>query len=469
MSDEQQQAHPDDSKPMPEQQADNEQTFPDLPVGTAWGESITISRASELEGVLQAWASVDEHGERKGPFDGVKLSGADVYWLAAHTLAYTAGNLATAEHQLRTAKDDVDLRTHLFNPPSLNLQGASLQWAQLQGAILRGAQLQGADLFQARLHGATLDQAQLQGANLHQTHFEEAQGRQGAYLGKAQMQKAYLYQAQLQGASLRGTQLQGADLRSAFFATHTTLDAATTLSDQKHGSVRVADVRWGEVNLAVVDWTQTRRGFLGLRKRTEAIELGDERDARSTTNQLGKPKAAAEWLQGYQDAVRANRQLATVLRSEGLNEHADRYAYRAQLCQRRLLRMQRHYLRYLGSLFLDLISGYGYLPWRSFFTYGLVIIGFMLTYMHFGVVDASCTITGMSTTGSMLAICSPSHTLTIQEAFVFSLTSFHGRGFFPGGLGLDSPITLVAAIEAVIGLLIEITFIATFTNRFFAR
>jgi hypothetical protein len=52
-------------------------------------------------------------------------------------------------------------------------------------------------------------------------------------------------------------------------------------------------------------------------------------------------------------------------------------------------------------------------------------------------------------------------------ALVFSVTSFHGRGFFPGGIALDDPITVTAAAEAIIGLLIEISFIATFTQRFF--
>jgi hypothetical protein len=36
-------------------------------------------------------------------------------------------------------------------------------------------------------------------------------------------------------------------------------------------------------------------------------------------------------------------------------------------------------------------------------------------------------------------------------------------------LALNDPIAIVAAAEAIIGLLIEITFIATFTQRFFAR
>jgi len=37
------------------------------------------------------------------------------------------------------------------------------------------------------------------------------------------------------------------------------------------------------------------------------------------------------------------------------------------------------------------------------------------------------------------------------------------------GKQLNNPLTVIAAGEAIIGLLIEITFIATFTQRFFAR
>jgi hypothetical protein len=50
------------------------------------------------------------------------------------------------------------------------------------------------------------------------------------------------------------------------------------------------------------------------------------------------------------------------------------------------------------------------------------------------------------------------------------VTSLHGRGLFPGGgLALDDPITILAVIEAILGLFIEITFIATFPQPFFAR
>jgi hypothetical protein len=43
----------------------------------------------------------------------------------------------------------------------------------------------------------------------------------------------------------------------------------------------------------------------------------------------------------------------------------------------------------------------------------------------------------------------------------------HGRGFFQPVQSLGDPVAILAAGEAVIGLLIEISFIATFTQRFF--
>jgi hypothetical protein len=60
--------------------------------------------------------------------------------------------------------------------------------------------------------------------------------------------------------------------------------------------------------------------------------------------------------------------------------------------------------------------------------------------------------------------------ITPVEAFVLSLTSFHERGFFPGNnISLSDPRVVLAAIEAVVGLIVEISFIATFTQRFFGK
>jgi hypothetical protein len=49
------------------------------------------------------------------------------------------------------------------------------------------------------------------------------------------------------------------------------------------------------------------------------------------------------------------------------------------------------------------------------------------------------------------------------------LSSFHGRGFLPSGISLRDPVAVVAAIEVVVGLFVELVLIATFTQRFLAR
>jgi hypothetical protein len=98
---------------------------------------------------------------------------------------------------------------------------------------------------------------------------------------------------------------------------------------------------------------------------------------------------------------------------------------------------------------LDTISGHGYRPLRSIITYLAVVVGFAGGYLLLG-------------HGAPL-------NLTPQEALFTSIISFHGRGFFPTSFSLADPITPLVAAEAICGLLIEITFIATFTQRFFAR
>jgi hypothetical protein len=132
-----------------------------------------------------------------------------------------------------------------------------------------------------------------------------------------------------------------------------------------------------------------------------------------------------------------------------VNQDAGRFSYQAQLLERAVLRLQGHWLQYLGSLFLDLIAGYGYRAMRSLVAYILIILAFAGTYL-------------------LNAQFAAPH-LTWDEALVLSVSAFHGRGFFTSGISLGDTLARLAAGEAIIGLLIEITFIATFTQRFFAR
>ncbi len=251
----------------------------------------------------------------------------------------------------------------------------------------------------------------------------------------------------MEGADLTLAHLEGADLCQAFFDSATYLTEAP-LTDKQHGSISVTDVRWGGVNLAVVDWASLKL-------------LGDEQRARQAKQKDGREKTKDERLDGYRRAVRANRQLAVALREQGLNEEADYFGYRARLLQRIVLRRQgllpkaklsrrvQKLGAYVWSGILDGLAGYGYKPVRTLGWYLLVIFGFAWIYFHLGPMEG--------------------HPFSPGGDLVFSLTSFHGRGFFPGGLSLEDAITKYAAFEAVVGLFIEISFIATFTQRFFGR
>jgi hypothetical protein len=99
---------------------------------------------------------------------------------------------------------------------------------------------------------------------------------------------------------------------------------------------------------------------------------------------MGEKKDKSTRLMEFEAAVRANRQLASVLRSQAINADADRFAYKAQVLERQVLWRQGRRTSTLSSWFLDLISGYGYRPLRSFITYALVVLGFAAAYFALG-------------------------------------------------------------------------------------
>src|SRR5258708_673278 len=95
--------------------------------GDAWGDDISEERQAELEQRLQAWEQEADHGERKGPFDGVLLRGADVFWLAARTLAGTGESQAVTEQKERLLRAPYDVLLMLeLRFEGLHLEGVHL-------------------------------------------------------------------------------------------------------------------------------------------------------------------------------------------------------------------------------------------------------------------------------------------------------------------------------------------------------
>ncbi len=174
--------------------------------------------------------------------------------------------------------------------------------------------------------------------------------------------------------------------------------------------------------------------------------LGDERG-------VGLRAGAFE----HEAVVRAYRQLAAQLRAEGMSEVADRFARRAQIRQRSVLLRRGKFGQYLFSGFLALLAGYGYRPGRTLFWYLAVISGFAIAYFRV-------------THGLPVLFLAPSplkDKVEWTQAFVLSFSAFHGRGIFNPPGDLAHPVAILATAESVFGLFIEISFIATFTQRFF--
>ena len=372
------------------------------------------------------------------PFKDIKLSRADVEWLLS-THENGRGPVDWSDEEQRE-REGLDLRgadlsqVDLSNLPLARFRGGldKLDWdnatkgqRQIAAVLMKGANLQ-----EACLGGAILRKANLEEAFMVMTYLE----------------KADLAGAHLEGANFDKAHLDGANLQGVFFNEGTYMQDVS-LGNKKLGFVSLGNVRWGDVNLAGVKWSQMEM-------------LGEEHKARQKKHE-GKVKDRDAQLEECEIAVRANRQLAVALRNQGLNEEADHFAYRAQKLHQIVLKRQgfepqvslwqrlRKFNSYVFSLFLDLLAGYGYRPGRSIVSYLVIIFGFMGLYLlnsHFATPH-----------------------LRWDEALVLSVSSFHGRGFFSQNITLGDAYARLAAAEAVVGLLIEISFIVTFTQRFFGK
>jgi uncharacterized protein YjbI with pentapeptide repeats len=422
---------------------------------------------------------IDWSDEQQHEREGLDLRGADLKQVDLRNLP-----LACMRGGLTWFPRNSELPEQLDIAAS-HLEGADLRGAHLEGACLRGAFLEKARLSRARIEEADLSRAHLQGAILRDVHLEGATlvrtHLDGAIMSRSRLQGANLQGAHLESAMLSESRLGGALLRGTFFDEATNLENIL-LNSRRFGSVSLAGVHWNGVDLSVVDWAQLKC-------------LGEEREAQQPRGQQGEEKDHAKHISEYRLAARSNRQLALVLQEQGLYDVAVYFAYRARVMGRKvswwewltpkraqefntwgierqsgastqksrvsalrsgLSKKLREYgiwifqlTGYALSLIFDIVAGYGYRPERIVFIYLLTITGFATTYLILG------------------HIVGPS--LSPLGALVFSMTSFHGRGFFPGGIRLDDPITVLAALEAVVGLIIEVSLIAAFTQRFFGK
>lgn len=304
---------------------------------------------------------------------------------------------------------------YLFNATLIN---AALTGAKLTGVKLNDANLSGAYLGIANLSGAGLSRAILRSADLSYATLTDT------YLQEAHLEGADLTNAHLEGADFSKAYLEGADLRSAWLDSKTVLSKATLDT-----TTRLGDIQWsgvGAVNLTQIDWEQVP-------------SLGDEHG-------VGRHTDASV----HEAAVRAYRQLAAQLRAQGVSEVADRFAYRAQVCQRGVFRRKHQWAGWVLQTLLAVLAGYGFRLWRIFAAYLFVLTIFAALYFVLGLPKTQ-DVSTLNRAG---------------DAFLVSLTAIHGRVFLEQ-LGQYSAQAWVAAVESVVGIVIEGVFVAMLIQRFF--
>jgi uncharacterized protein YjbI with pentapeptide repeats len=402
---------------------------------------VRLNSLQELEWVLIEFRAVGEQTEDLGhrcDLQGVNLSGLNL----------RQANLAGVD--LRNANLEwANLRNATL--VGADLRGASLKWADLNGAVIGSYQdsdaedlmiiywvmnqpewvdgpnmpsrgtpglLSGADLTGVEFGGAYLAGVDLTGC------IARYAGLKYANLQRANMQGIDLYGANMRGLYLADADLRHADLTRAEMDTNTLFDGAL-LDDH----VKMVGVRWNGAPLDNVSWNDVHR-------------LGDE-------DLVEFAKDRRERVAALRSAARSYRSLSLTLRAQGLLLPASRFRLREQQLERRALISDRRFGAWLLSSALDRLAGYGERPGRIIATYVSTVLIF--AFVYWGITDFA--LSGVAK-------------LTWDEALVLSLTSFHGRGFFPGYLALGDWVARVAALEAVVGLFIELMLLATLSRRF---
>lgn len=378
---------------------------------------------------------------------GLDLRGADLEQVDLSELPLAGTMFGFAFSYLPALIDDASVRIE-----DIKLGPAKLNLGNLASADLRGSDFANVTAIGANFSGSLLQSASFYDATMVRCNFSGAK-LQGARLSEAVLLGSNFDDAHLESATLDGVHLGGlrskgkilsfgATFTGAFFDRATSLksiDMGSHLKDQGQFASFV-DLHWGDANISDMGWQSIPM-------------LGDEQYARDRyARDLEAKKTKQERLQAFEDAYRANRQVFAALRNQGMNQEADHFAYRAQLCQQRVFRYRRQFGRYFGSVLLGLLAGHGFKVSRIFIAYGLIVLTFAVLNLTPGAVSS----------GTL-----PSW----QEALAslqISLNAIHGRVFF-AQFALDTLQSWIATVESLVGIVIEGVFVAVLIQRLFSR
>jgi uncharacterized protein YjbI with pentapeptide repeats len=406
------------------------------------------------------------------PFQDITLKRNDLEWLIQKHKGKSVGH---EEHLqgLNLQKAILDYT----DCEGLPLEGAHFEDAKLEGANFRHAELKGAHFESAKLKGVNFWGAKLEGAHfraaeLEGVHFELAK-LEGAHFGSAMLEGAHFWDAELKGADFRLAKLEsvnfwGAKLEGVNFG-------SAKLEGADFGSAKLEGANFGSaivvttqgIGPMVADVTGWDERSLPLREWSAVKLLGDEAEAKKRRDSQRKVKDATTRFEEYFAATRAYRQVATAVEGMGRKEEAEKFAFRAQVMQRKMhwwsiWQRKRAFWQRLGDLWawvfsgvLALLSGYGYRFGRSFSWYIGILLSFAWLYIHL-----SQSVPPHSTI--------PDH-LSWLDACILSVSDMVGRGFFRQDVTLSDPYAGWSVLEGMIGVFMDVVLISTLTQRLFKK
>ncbi len=407
-----------------------------LPIAQFAPTMPSLSRQNELDNAYQ-----HNMGAGKPPYSDVIIrTRGELEWIIQRR-GWTG-----KEDFPEKGTEQIDFRS--INCTGVNLSSTKDTLLRIRGACfteanLDGVNFSGSEVTWADFSGATMKRALLRETNFSATNFTSTN-----------LESSDLFSAILNGANFTQANLANVNLQQARINQDTCfLYTTTTLT-------KVAEMRWNNAPMNLSGWLY-ESGYDPLDVkfpvpstskilRKDKWRLGDQDELYFRSLSSGKRRAHA-----LRQVSRAYAALAATLRNQNYSTASSEYRLRALQLERRALQAEGAILSRALLKMLDMISGHGEKPGRILLSYLFIVVGFLLLYLG---IDTQWEYTRI--------ISNPSQ---ILDALVYSLTSFHGRGFFPGGSTLTAhdPQIVLAAIEAVVGLFIEITLIATITRRFF--
>lgn len=320
--------------------------------------------------------------------------------------------------------ENVRIRTEIVEPAEkVHLVGSRFNGAQLKGSIFCDVILSDCSFAEADLSGATFVDARFAGSVLPAEQIE--------------LIKPWISQEDL-GNVRRGAILTNAQLD------HGTRMIRCVFTERGSAGAYLESVRWNGARLGEANWESL-------------APLGNEFAARNPSQGYTPLYWVDSIGQGFEfaNAEAANMQVANVLRDSLRFREAQYFEYRAQLCQRALLRkrLRQNAFKWVWSWVAWATTGYGYKLWRITATYLFSLVFFAFIYWRQGVHSSGAG-------GSSLQ--------ALWESFLISLSAIHGRTVFEP-LGAWSAAAWTAGVESVWGIVIEALFVAMLIQRLFRR